>query len=232
MSLDLAARQLALDLPVASAARLEDFLPAPCNQAAYEAVTSWPDWPATALLIDGPAGSGKSHLARIWAERSGALSLEPAQIWRTLDPLAWLDRHRTCVVESADLVDDEVLLLQIYNLLAERKGHLLMTARRPLAAWRCRLPDLASRLRTAWTVSIAPPDDTLLAALLVKQFQDRQLTIAPGVLDYLVRHMERSFATARALVEELDRASLRAKRPVTMPLARNVLAIVDAVSGS
>ncbi len=119
---------------------------------------------------------------------------------------------------------DDRVLLHLYNMVAGQGGHLLLTASRPLGAWGLELPDLTSRLRTAWSCRIDQPDDTLLAALLVKQLQDRQLTVLPGVVAYLARHMERSFAAARRVVRELDRASLRARRPITLPLARAVLA--------
>ena len=127
------------------------------------------------------------------------------------------------VLDPAEPIADELALLQLYNRLREQGGHLLLTARRPVAAWGVRLPDLASRLRAAPAVAIGAPDDALLAALLVKLFDDRQLAVSEGVIGYLVRHMERSFAAARAVVEALDRHSLRDRRPVTVALARAVL---------
>jgi len=138
--------------------------------------------------------------------------------------LARLCATRHCVVDDADQVQEDVALFHLYNLIASQGGQLLLTASRPLGDWGVALPDLLSRLRTAWSCRIAEPDDALLEAVLVKQLQDRQLTVMPGVVSYLVRHMERSFAAARRLARELDRASLRARRPITLPLARAVLA--------
>lgn len=221
-------RQLLLDLPLAAASRLEDFLPAEPNRRALELILAWPAWPAVALLVDGPEGAGKSHLAAIWLERSGGLRFDPASLWAVADPLARLGSARACCVEDADRVADERLLLHLYNLLAERRGHLLLTARRPLAAWPLRLPDLRSRLRTAVTVPILPPDEHLLAAVLVKQLADRGLVIAPEVVEWLVRRVERSFRAIARLAHELDLASLRARRAITLPLARQVLEAIDA----
>lgn len=222
-----AATQLVLDLPVVDGDRLEDFLRSPANQAALDAVLSWPDWPATALLLWGPSGSGRSHLARIWQERSGARLLDGVRLGAAATPYALLGEARHCIVDDADRVADDVTLLHLYNRVAEQGGQLLLTARAPLGDWGLRLPDLVSRLRTAWSCRIAEPDDALLAALLVKQLRDRQLTVLPGVVSYLARHMERSFAAARRLVHELDRASLSARRPITLPLARAVLASLE-----
>ena len=111
----------------------------------------------------------------------------------------------------------------MWNRLVERGGSLLLTAAEPVARWRLRLPDLRSRLLTAWPVRIGAPDDQLLAALLVKQLADRQIHAGTEIVEFLVRRIERSFAAARSVVQALDRASLRARRPVTMPLARLVL---------
>lgn len=223
----LAANQLVLDLPTDDADRLEDFLRSPANDAALDAVLHWPDWPAPALIVWGPVGSGRSHLARIWARRTGARELDGSRLWAERAPFGLAADCRACVVDDADRVGDDRALLHVYNLVAGHGGHLLLTASRPLADWGLELPDLVSRLRTAWSCRIAEPDDALLAALLVKQLQDRQLAVSPEVVAYLSRHMERSFAAARRLVRELDRASLRARRPITLALARAVLATLD-----
>ncbi|MCB2055147.1 MAG: DNA replication protein [Geminicoccaceae bacterium] len=220
-------RQLLLDLPIVEGATFEDFLRDASNAAALDAVLAWPDWPSTALIVDGPSGCGKSHLGRIWAQRTDALWLPAAAVFAQAQPIERLAPGASCVIDDVDLVEDDVLLLQLYNTIREGGGHLLATASAPLGAWLPRLPDLASRLRTAWTVHVSAPRDELLAAVLVKQFRDRQIDLPADVLAYLLARMERSFAAARAIVRALDHASLHAKRPITVPLARRVLELSE-----
>ena len=226
MRLEPALRQLVLNLPVAEGDGLEDFLRHSSNAAALDAVLEWPGWPSVALLIDGPSGCGKSHLARIWARRSHATFLSAGEIFEHARPVDRLGQRSCCVVDDADQVEDEVLLLQLYNITRERQGHMLLTASAPLGAWLPRLPDLASRLKTGWTAHVGAPQDELLAAVLVKQFADRQLNVPGEVVAYLLARMERSFEAARRLVQVIDRVSLHAKRPITLPLAREVLDLI------
>jgi chromosomal replication initiation ATPase DnaA len=212
-----AGEQLPLALGHRDASGLEDFMPAASNREALAWLERWPAWPAPALVLHGPPGCGKSHLARVWAARAGACRLDPAAL--PADDLA----PSAAVLDPAEPIADELRLLQLYNRIAERGGHLLLTARRPVAAWPIGLADLGSRLRAAPAVAIGPPDDDLLAVLLLKLFDDRQLEVSGGVIGYLIRHMERSFAAARAVVDALDAHSLKEQRPVTVALARAVL---------
>ncbi len=211
--------QLPLSFAHRPASGLEDFLPASCNQAALGWIERWPDWPAPGLLLWGPEASGKSHLARIWAARARATPLGPDLLARALE----LPAGAAYVLDPAWPLSAELPLLQLYNRLKEAGGHLLLTARRPAAAWDLGLADLRSRLCAAPTALIGPPDDGLLSALLIKQFDDRQLKVPAAVVSYLVQQMERSFAMATRLVGELDALSLARQRPITVPLARIAL---------
>lgn len=213
--------QLILDLGHRPALGERDFLVAPCNQAAVQWLDRWPDWPAPALAIHGPAGCGKTHLARVFAARSRAPILEAERVTTASVP-ARLGEARACVVDDADRADAEPLL-HLYNLIAERGGHLLLTARELPARWPGLLPDLRSRLAAAPAVGVSAPDDALLAALLVKLFADRQLAVGEEVVLFLVHQMERSFDAARRLVADLDAAALRDRRSITIPLARSLL---------
>jgi len=219
--------QLAIDLPHRPARGRADFLVSECNAAALHWIERWPQWPQRALVLHGPAGSGKSHLAELWRERSGGVLIAGEGLSKS-DPNE-LAGHRAVALDDA-MRAPERALLHLYNCVVEAGASLLVVAREAPATWPIALPDLASRLRAAPSVAIAPPDDRLLAAVLVKLFADRQVRVAPGVIGFLLRRMERSFAAAGALAEGLDRRALGAGRPIGIALARRVLA--EAADGA
>ena len=208
----------------------EDFLVAPCNEAAVAWLDRWPDWPAPALAVYGPPGCGKTHLAHVWRARSGAVLLAPESL-ATAEPPRLLGAAKTCVLDgfAQDRLRslDERRLLHLYNLLAEQGGHLLLCADEAPARWPIALADLRSRLTAIPAVRVEPPDDLLIGALLVKLFSDRQLSVGSDVIAYLCTHIERSFEAARSTVAALDRAALAAHRRVTVPLVRELLARED-----
>ena len=203
-----------------------DFVIASCNESAAAWVALWPDWPAPALTLHGPAGSGKTHLGRIWAEQAQARPV-PAAALGAIDRIPELAEGRMALlvddVDQALDADRERGLFHLYNLMAERRGHLLLLATQPPARWVLGLADLRSRLSAAPAVAIGAPDESLLDAVLAKLFADRQLSVSPELRQYILMRIERSFAAAGAVVAALDRATLAAGRGVTPGLARSVL---------
>jgi len=214
-------RQLPLDLPTTPRFGREEFLPAASNRAALEMIERWPDWPDRVLALIGPAGAGKSHLCAIWAARAGALVVAPGAL-PTLEGLV-AQAPRAIVIDDVDRVADETTLFHLLNFVNENGAFLLMSAARPPRAEDTRLPDLLSRLRRAPIVEIGAPDETLMRAVLVKLFADRQLLVEPPALAFAALRLERSLAAARAFVAALDREALAQGRPVTRALAAKVI---------
>jgi chromosomal replication initiation ATPase DnaA len=215
-------RQLTFALPHAESLTREDFLEGPANAAGLALVDSWPDWPNRVMLLVGPEGSGKSHLAAIWAEAAGARAtsahaLTPAAVPGTLATGALVLED----LKSPDI--DERALFHLLNLAREEAAFVLITARTLPSALQIELRDLRSRLRAVPTVSLLPPDDDLFRALIVKFCADRQLAVDEAVVSYLTNRIERSYAAVRRTVELLDAEALRLGRPVTRALAAEIL---------
>lgn len=219
------AGQLTLDFDHRPALGAEDFLVAPSNADAVGWLDAWPDWPGPALVITGPPGSGKTHLARVFLSTAEARPVTPVDL-AVDDPVAHLAEAPACVLDDAEKALAQGLtepLLHLYNYVAETGRHLLLTGGQPPSRWDITLDDLASRLNAAAQARIGPPDDALIAQVLVKQFADRQLMVADDVISFLLARMERSFEAARRIVAGVDRLALKERRKITVPLVRRVL---------
>ena len=217
-------RQLTLDLPLCEARGRDDFFVSPANALALAALDGWQGWPAAKAVLAGPPGSGKTHLAHIWSAATGARILAATAL-----PGADLPALATApvVVEDAQQIGGipaaENALFHLHNLMAAAALPLLVTASAPPRDWGLRLPDLASRMQAATLIRLDAPDDALLHAVLAKQFADRQIAVPPGLIDWLVPRMTRSFQTARDVVTALDARALEEAGPITRQMAADWL---------
>jgi len=215
-------RQLALALDHGESFAREDFLSGPSNAAALALVGNWPDWPGRVVVLVGPDGSGKSHLAAIWAGEAGARFISGRALAEANLPAA-LTTGALVVEDIAEGAFDERALFHLINLAREERAYVLFTARRPPAAWSVAIRDLGSRLKALPVVALSAPDDALLRAVLVKLFADRQLAVDEGLIGYVATRIERSIAAARAAVARLDQEAMRRQRPLTRALAAELL---------
>jgi len=208
--------QLVLPLEIRSAQGRADFIVAPANQQAVAFLDSYPHWPAPAVALFGPAASGKSHLAAVWADKAGAAVLEAAQLESAI-PAGPL------VVENVMAGVAEAPLFA----LLERGTPLLLTAQLPPAEWpekfALTLPDLVSRVRALLAFALWAPDDALLMGLAVKLFADRQVQVPENVVTHMIRSLERSPAAIRDFVVRADTIALAGKRPINISLIKDLL---------
>jgi chromosomal replication initiation ATPase DnaA len=220
--------QLPLNMPLRAARARADLIVAPCNAEAVAWIDRWPDWPARELILYGPPASGKTHLVEVFLARTGGVLLPSS--FSPSDVPALIDAAPTFAVDGADSLSGaaERAFLHLLNWARERKISGLLTGTLSPAQWVIQLPDLGSRLRALPAVGIGAPDDFLLKAVLLKLFADRQLRVDDAVLSYMLARMERSFRVAGILAAELDRVALAQMRPVTVPLAKMVLAALEA----
>ncbi|MGE4611774.1 MAG: DnaA/Hda family protein [Paracoccaceae bacterium] len=222
--------QLVLDLPSRAALGRDDFFVSPANALALQALDRWPGWATGKLALCGPSASGKSHLVQVWAARSGGAVVEvEALVQHDIAKLAEVgnvaveDVHRLALMPAERSEATEEALFHLHNRVLSEGGTLLVTGEGAPSRWEIKLPDLASRLRATEVATLDAPDDALLSAVLVKLFADRQLVVSPDLINYLLSRIDRSFASAKATVEALDRAGLSRKRAITPRLAGEVL---------
>lgn len=217
--------QLILDLPVRSALGRDDFYVTPANAPAVAAIDGWREWPTGRMLLTGPQGSGKTHLAAIWAAGAGAVTVQGCGL--AAQDIPAIAAAGAVVVDDAEDVAGNALaetaLFHLMNLCAQSGTALMLTSTRLPRDWQVTLPDLASRVQAASLARLDAPDDALLSAVLVKLFADRQVQVDPSLITYLTTRMDRSLATASRLVDRLDKLALQRRKPISRSLAAEVL---------
>jgi chromosomal replication initiation ATPase DnaA len=215
-------RQLGLDLALTPHFRREDFLVSDANAGALRMIEAWPLWPDDVLFLLGPPGSGKSHLAAIWAARTAA-EMSSGRMLEGADLFALAGKPALVIEAADDIGAAEANLFHLLNLAREQKTSLLLTARRKPDLWGLATADLLSRLRQAPLVELGAPDDDLLKAVLGKLFRDRQIIVDAAVVEFIALHIDRSLDMARYFVDLLDRAALARGLPITRALVRELL---------
>ncbi|WP_431321952.1 DnaA regulatory inactivator HdaA [Rhizobium sp. YTU87027] len=215
-----AVEQLPLAFSHDAATGRDDLLISERLAAAVSIVDAWPHWPSPVVILAGPVGSGKSHLANIWKDHSGAVDIHPraganAAVEAANGPVLFED------VDRLGFDDNE--LFHVINSVRENGHSLLMTSRLWPMSWPVELPDLRSRLKAATVVEIGEPDEELLSQVIVKLFADRQLYIDDKLVLYIVNRMERSLNAAQTIVDRLDRLALSRGTKITRTLAAEVL---------
>jgi chromosomal replication initiation ATPase DnaA len=225
--------QLVFDFEHRQALEAQDFLVTPCNQEAVAWIDEWPNWSSPAIVIHGPSGCGKSHLAQVFLARTSGVRISSLQLLEK-EPPALIGEAGACLIDDMDAaftpcnkVALEEALLHLYNTLKELGSTMMITAKSPPSRWGISLADLSSRLKTATLAEISPPDDALLAAVLVKQFSDRQLKIDSEVVAFVQTRIERSFRALGQFVATADRLALAQKSRISIPLMRLVLEKLD-----
>ena len=218
-------RQLVFDLGARPALGREDFFVSDANAMAVAMVDAPLTWPQNKLILVGPQGSGKSHLAQTWAEKVGAATFHHEVPEGTLPDTPVL-------LEDADhlATEDESPLFHLHNHLQAHGLPFLITAKPPPRDWGLCLPDLISRMTATAISEIKAPDDALLGAVLVKLLADRQLTPDPDAITFLLPRIERSFATLPDLARHLDQTALAQGRRITRPIAAEALASLQTAA--
>jgi chromosomal replication initiation ATPase DnaA len=213
--------QFVLPFPAGPALTRETFIVAACNEQAFRFIQRWPDWPARAAALYGPAGCGKTHLAAIWRGAAGASTIAA----RDLAEISAIP-SAALVIEDLDReppsVGRDKVLLELFE---RPEGSLLFTGRTPPSEWRTAIGDLKSRLQSLIGFAIWAPDDAFLSALILKHFADRQLDVSASVIDRIITHVERTPDSIAGFITRADRKALSEKRPVTNRL---VLELIDA----
>lgn len=217
--------QLPLNFDVNVSRARDDLIEAQSINAALNAIEQWPQWPSYLLVLAGPVGSGKTHLAHIWQDYADARLVDLSY---STDELVQFAKVSPLLLEDIDRSPfDETKLFHVLNAVKQAQQTMLVTSRSWPSAWPVKLPDLLSRLKAATTVEIGEPDELLLQQVLFKLFADRQLNVDEKVINYLVTRMERSLGSAQEIVNLMDQLALSRNASMNRIIAADVLTMLE-----
>lgn len=218
--------QLPLSLSHSTKFYSDDLVVTKSNISAYELIEHWPDWPMPVAVLVGPNGSGKTHFSSVWANIAYALKLQPDRLG---DAIAAATKGQAILIEDVDAGPlDEIALFHLINSIKQvhpfkSNTTLLLTSSSAPVNWNVKLDDLKSRLKAVTLATIEQPDDELLTSVAFKLFADRQITVDPSVIGFLVSRCERSLFALGKIIDSVDRLALQRKSKVTKALISDVI---------
>ena len=205
----------------------EDFMVSPCNVEAVEWIDLYPEWNNNfAVVVLGAKSSGKTHLSWLFSEKTGAKVYDATELSEELfSDIVPVDS--SLVIENVDEIignfDLEEALFHVINYAQECNTKILLTTEVAFSTLNFKILDLKTRLQSFPVANIYPPDDEFLQALLVKQFLERDIIVAPDVIEYIVKHITRSAVSVRYIVEQADLLSFEEKHKITIPFIKKII---------
>ena len=224
--------QLSFNLKKEKIYEKDDFLVSKSNKEAYKLINKWPDWESRKIIIFGDSGTGKTHLSKIWQEKTSAIILNLNKFKKIKFDNFFLKKKKFIIENISNFFDKikkkdkenlEKNLLHFYNLIDEKRGYVVLTAAIAPKFWGINLPDLKSRILSSTTVNIKKPDDELLSAVLVKLFIDKQILIDKKIIKFIVYRSERSFTSLQSLVNKIDEQSLIKKKKINLNFVKKLI---------
>ena len=213
--------QLILKFPSHQAYKKEDFYVSPSNQEAYDFINSWPRWIKKIVNIFGPSGSGKSHLASILKNKTSYLQINSNELNEKI-----FTRYKTkeaLIIENLDEKISEKLLFALWNVAMQDNKYLMITSKKPIASYKFKLKDLASRVKSSLIIGINLPSDDLISVIIAKSFSDKQIKVEKKHIDYIIKRIDRSYEKISQFILILDKYSLKKGKPFSLKLIKEVL---------
>ena len=195
-------------------------------------INKWPDWESRKIIIFGDSGTGKTHLSKIWQEKTSAIILNLNKFKKIKFDNFFLKKKKFIIENISNFFDKikkkdkenlEKNLLHFYNLIDEKRGYVVLTAAIAPKFWGINLPDLKSRILSSTTINIKKPDDELLSSVLVKLFIDKQILIDKKIIKFIVYRSERSFTSLQSLVNKIDEQSLIKKKKINLNFVKKLI---------
>ncbi len=213
--------QLLLDFDHKIEFNEHDYYVSKSNYFAFNLIQNWTKWEKKILNIYGDTFSGKTHLAKIFQNKSKALYLTNNDVNEEI--FKKIKLSECIVIDDFEKIKNENLLYSLFNLIYQDNKYLLILSNRAISDIDYSLDDLNSRAKNCIFARIENPDDDLIFAIIVKSFSDRQIKLEKKFLEYIIKRIERSYGKIYEFIYKVDELSLKKKKPVNLKTIKEIL---------
>ena len=213
--------QLLLDFDHKIEFNEHDYCVSKSNYFAFNLIQNWTKWEKKILNIYGDTFSGKTHLAKIFQNKSKALYLTNNDVNEEI--FKKIKLSECIVIDDFEKIKNENLLYSLFNLIYQDNKYLLILSNRAISDIDYSLDDLNSRAKNCIFAQIENPDDDLIFAIIVKSFSDRQIKLEKKFLEYIIKRIERSYGKIYEFIYKVDELSLKKKKPVNLKTIKEIL---------
>ena len=214
--------QLTFKFPFAKKFFEEDFFVSTNNFAAYKLIDSWPSWPGKWVNIFGENGSGKTHLSKILEKKIKKTRIIKAENIsnKLIEELNNLD---CLIIDEFKNNIDEGTFYSILNQSKQLDNYILINTLTSIKVNNFDLKDLRSRINSFIFIGIELPTDNLLRAIITKTLSDKQISINPKLIDYIIKNIERSYENVFKFLKDVDELSLTTGKSININLIKKAL---------
>ena len=213
--------QLIFNFPFTTNYFEEDFFVSSSNFEAYKLIETWPKWPSRNINIYGPSGCGKSHLANILKKKINSFFINASDI--SNNSLALIKLKECLIIDNYENNIDENLLYTIINQTHQSNQYVIINSDQLISSLEIKLEDLKSRLNSFSKITIDLPTDDLIKVVLTKNFSDKQIQIDNKLIDFILKHINRSYEDIFNFIKKIDELSLSTGKSININLIKKVL---------
>ena len=202
----------------------DDFFVSKSNYFAYNLILNWPKWEKNIINLNGDKFCGKTHLTKIFIKKFKAFKIDAENL--SDEKIKEFKIHQNFVLENFDQNSvNEKLIYSLINIVEQDNKYLIINSRKTLNKYSFKLNDLNSRLKNCLNAKIELPDDSLMFAIILKNFSDRQIFTDKKIINYVIKNIDRSYSKICEFIYKVDQVSLQKQKPVTIKTIKEALKI-------
>jgi len=215
--------QLILKFDLKQNYKSEDFYVNKSNFFAYNLIEKWPRWEKNILNIFGEKYCGKTHLSNIFKKKHGAFKIQANEF--ESKNLKEFKIFENLILDDFSENVDEKLMYTLFNVADQDNKYIIINSLMPINQLSFKIEDFVSRTKNCIFAEIQKPNDELIFAILLKNFSDRQIIVEKKLIDFIIKHIDRSYGKICEFIYKIDEISLKKKKSIDFKIIKEALKV-------